>query len=278
MHRKLLAAVVLLAATLPVAAARAQVDTPSTVPAEATVDSGNAKKWSVGLGAGFAPDYEGSSDYQAVPLWNVVVRDLYGPTTNIRLFGPQLLSNLIPSPNWRLGPMAQFVRDYDNVKNNDVQHLEDVSSSFLIGLVGGYDFHIDKTQVLGFDAMWRADVAHGNGWLLSFGPRYGAALSKEWQVTGSILATYASEDYMDNYFSVSAADERRTGLNQYGADASFKDVAFSLAVSYDITPNWTVSGIGQFKQMVGDAADSPVVDEAGSKAQGFGGLLISYNF
>ena len=30
-----------------------------------------ALDWSLGAGAGVAPDYEGSDDYTAIPLWNV---------------------------------------------------------------------------------------------------------------------------------------------------------------------------------------------------------------
>lgn len=253
------------------------LDTPATVP---ETPGGNlSKNWTVGLGVGYAPDYEGAKDYRAVPLWNIAVRDLYGPTTNVRLFGPQLLSNLLPDPNWRLGVAAQYIPDYDNVDDNDVQHLRGVDDTFLLGLIGGYDYRPDSRQTFSFDVSWRADVLNGNGWLLNFGPRYTVNLDQnKWNVSGGVLATYASENYMENYFNVSARDQQRTGLSQYSADASFKDVSFNLLVTYAIDESWSITGIGQFKEMVGDAADSPVVDDAGSKAQGFGGLLLNYSF
>jgi outer membrane scaffolding protein for murein synthesis (MipA/OmpV family) len=35
----------------------------------------------IGAGVGYAPDYEGSADYEAVPLWSLQAAGLYAPTT-----------------------------------------------------------------------------------------------------------------------------------------------------------------------------------------------------
>ena len=37
--------------------------------------SAMAVEWSLSAGAGIAPDYEGSDDYEAVPLWNLLAKD-----------------------------------------------------------------------------------------------------------------------------------------------------------------------------------------------------------
>ena len=37
--------------------------------------------WTIGAGVGVTPDYEGSEDYEPVPLWNLTARDLYDPNT-----------------------------------------------------------------------------------------------------------------------------------------------------------------------------------------------------
>ena len=41
--------------------------------------SAGAVDWTLGLGAGVAPDYQGSEDYELVPLWNIRASDLYDP-------------------------------------------------------------------------------------------------------------------------------------------------------------------------------------------------------
>jgi outer membrane scaffolding protein for murein synthesis (MipA/OmpV family) len=45
-----------------------------------------------------------------------------------------------------------------------------------------------------------------------------------------------------------------------------------------VTRSWGVVGIARVGRLVGDAADSPVVDAAGDATQFFGGLAISYAF
>jgi hypothetical protein len=52
----------------------------------------SAVEVTIGAGAGVSPDYEGSDDYEAVPLWNLRVDDLYHPATFIQLLGPRLIS------------------------------------------------------------------------------------------------------------------------------------------------------------------------------------------
>ena len=64
-------------------------------------------KWTVGLGVGVAPDYEGSEDYDPVPI--PLARAEKGHR-NVELLGLQVSSNLIDHPNWRLGPSFKIGR------------------------------------------------------------------------------------------------------------------------------------------------------------------------
>jgi len=217
-----------------------------------------------------------------VPLWNLSARSLFGPsseTTYARVLGTKLTSNLLPDPNWRLGIMAQFVNDYDDVSDNRVEDLNQVDRSFLIGAVGGYDLNLGGGQVLGAEVQAAADVLHGNGYLITFGPKYTAQFGdKKWSLSAGLNTTYASDDYMSNYFSINSGEASKSGLDEYSADAGFKDVAADLGLTYAINRAWSVTGIGRYERMTGDAADSPVVDDRGDKNQWFGGVLINYGF
>ena len=64
---------------------------------------GAGMNFTLGAGAGVAPDYEGSDDYQLVPLWNLRIGNLYHPSTFVQVIGPRLRSNFLPSDHWRLG-------------------------------------------------------------------------------------------------------------------------------------------------------------------------------
>ena len=82
---------------------------------------------------------------------------------------------------------------------------------------------------------------------------------------------------MQSYFGVDSSDASRSGLDEYDADAGFKDVGVNAMLSYLITPRWDVTGIAAYRRLVGDAEDSPVTEE-GSANQWYGGLMFNYHF
>ena len=113
--------------------------------------SAHAVDWTIGAGAGFAPDYEGSDDYEIVPLWNLRAQDLYHPATYVDITGPRLSSNFVPHDNFRLGLSGQYAFERDDVDDNKVDDLRDTDSGLLLGVVGGYDFDITPDAILGLE-------------------------------------------------------------------------------------------------------------------------------
>ena len=246
----------------------------------ATIESGPSQgtHYTLGAGVGVAPDYEGSDDYELVPLWNLRVDNLYNPNTFVQIIGPRLRSNFLPDPHWRLGIDGQFIKKRDHVHDNAVDDLQSVDPSVMLGVIGGYDFFDDPRQDLALEIEARQDVANGNGFLGTMRGVYSTQLSTSWRLNTTIEGTWASSDYMDAYFSIDANNAARSGLKQYNADAGFKDVAFGGTLTYRFAERWSISGLATYTRLVGDAADSPVVKDAGDENQWFGGTLINYRF
>jgi outer membrane protein len=232
----------------------------------------------LGAGAGAAPDYEGSDDYELVPLWNLRVANLYHPKTFVQLLGPRLRSNFLPSEHWRLGLAGQFIKERNDVENNQVDDLKSIDPSVMLGVVAGYDFLADPQQDLALEVEARQDVANDNGALVTVRGVYGGRLSDSWALNGSVGSTWASEDYMSSYFSIDAADAARSGLDQYSADEGFKDVSVGAALTYRLFERWSISALGSYTRLIDDAADSPVVDDVGNENQFFAGALVNYRF
>jgi MipA family protein len=232
----------------------------------------------VGVGPGVAPDYEGSSYYEPVPLWNLVVGNLYHPKTYVAVFGPRLRSNFLPDDHWRLGLTGQFIRERDDVHNNKVDDLEKVDASVMLGAVGGYDFFADPQQDLVLELEARQDVANDNGFLATIRGVYGDRLAPGWRLDAYAGTTWASDDYMSSYFGIDASNAARSGLDQYNADAGFKEVSFGGTLTYRFLERWSVTALATYSRLLGDAADSPVVDDVGDPNQFFGGALINYRF
>ena len=111
----------------------------STSGVGAETGAGQGVKFTVGAGVGMAPDYEGSNDYELVPLWNLTAVNLYHPKTYIQLLGPRLRSNFLPDDHWQLGLSGQFIKERKDVDDNAVDDLESVDASLLLGVIGGYE-------------------------------------------------------------------------------------------------------------------------------------------
>jgi MipA family protein len=240
--------------------------------------SGDGIRVTLGAGAGVAPDYEGSDYYQAVPLWNLNVSNLYHPKTYVQLFGPLLRSNFIPDDHWRLGVAGQFIKKRDNVHNDRVDDLKSVDASLMLGLVGGYDFLADPRRDLVLEVEARQDVANDNGFLATIRGAYRARLTESLGMVAYVGSTWADDDYMKSYFSVDAANAAASGLDQFNADEGFKDVSFGGAVTYRFLERWSVAFLGTYARLLNDAKDSPIVDDVGDANQFFGGALINYQF
>ena len=239
---------------------------------------GDGIRVTLGAGLGVAPDYEGSDSYEPVPLWNLSFGNLYHPKTYVQVLGPRLRSNFIPSDHWRLGVVGQFIRKRDDVHNDRVDDLESVDASVMLGVVGGYDFLAAPDQDLVLEVEARQDVANDNGFLATIRGSYGGRLTENWRMVAFIGSTWADDDYMSSYFGIDAADAAASGLRQYSADEGFKDVNFGGALSYRFLERWSVAVLGTYARLLGDAEDSPIVDDVGDANQFFGGTLINYHF
>jgi|Tabmets5t2r1_1033131.scaffolds.fasta_scaffold00144_4 MipA family protein len=241
-------------------------------------DPGRGINVTLGAGAGAAPDYEGSDDYELVPLWNLRVANLYHPNTFVQVIGPRLRSNFLPSDHWRLGLSGQFIKERDDVENDQVDALEKVDPSVMLGVLAGYDFLADPRQHLMLEVDARQDVANDNGFLASVRALYGRPLTENWRFDALVGSTWASEDYMSSYFGIDAADAARSGLDQFSADEGFKDFNIGGALTYQLFERVSVSALANYTRLIDDAEDSPVVDDAGDENQLFAGALVNYRF
>jgi outer membrane protein len=236
------------------------------------IPGAHAADFSVGGGIGFAPDYEGSDYYEAVPVPYFNVN--YNHGMFVKLLGLNLRANLIPEKTWNLGPVYNYRAERDNVDNNRVDRMRDVSDAHEVGAFGGFTIN---NWFVSLEFLTDLGEAHG-GWYSKLKGGYNWIISNSWALSIGASTTYADDDYMQTYFGVTAADAARSGLNQYEADSGIKDVGIDLGLNWMITQNWSAKGLASYTQLVGDADDSsPVVDE-GSESQFFGAALVVYTF
>lgn len=241
----------------------------------------DAPHWSgfVGAGGFVSPDYEGSDDYRALPF--AAARLAYdGYYLQTRGLGVR--ANIVPSDAVDFGPVVSYkgARD-DDVESAAVSRMAEVDATAEAGFfvkVPVRDVLMEYDE-LSFDLQADTDVGDGHdGSVVSFGLGYDFALSRALRLGLSVSTSYADADYQDAYFSVDAGDAARSGLARYDADAGFKDVGVGASARYLLGGPWGLTGFANYSRLIGDAADSPVVDVEGSADQFRAGLGVSYSF
>ena len=124
----------------------------------------------------------------------------------------------------------------------------------------------------------RQDVADGHdGALVQLSAGSVVPFEKPWFLVMA-SATWASDNYMESYFDVDAEQSAASGYRQFDADAGLKDVGLSLASRFPLFGNFSGLAILRFKRLLGDAADSPIVDDRGDVNQVFVGAGVFYRF
>jgi len=227
---------------------------------------------SVGLGPGIAPDYEGSSDYQAVPIPFVSVR--FSNDMSIQWIANLARADLIPGRTWMAGPIMQYIQKRDDVDNNKVDKLDTVDAALMFGGFFGVRFDQFSLSLEGMQ-----DLAEGNeGALVRLRGGYHIPINKEWSASINAYTTWADEDYMEAYFGINQHNADKSGLKTFDADAGLKDVGIALPVTYSPWEHWSILGAVAYKRLLGDAADSPVVDDEGDANQVIGGMVLIYRF
>jgi len=226
----------------------------------------------VGLGAGAAPDYEGSDDTTAIPMF--LFQHNYDSGRFVKLMGPNLKVNLLANKQYSLGPVLNYRMERDDVDNNEVDDMDKVDAALEAGVFGGVT--IDN---LLFGLEFLADVSdEHDGYLIQANAGYRWKVMPELTLTPGVFATYADDDYMDTYFGVNGGNVGDSDLPYYSADSGFKDVGINLVASYTPWEKWGLMGLVSYKALLNDAKDSPIVDDEGNDKQFMLGLMVTYRW
>ncbi|MGF1630034.1 MAG: MipA/OmpV family protein [Kiloniellaceae bacterium] len=258
----------------------ARAEDPGTAPRGEPPTMAEDSGWSgyVALGAVAIPDYEGSKDYQAAPLIGAQLG--YG-SYYLEIQGLELRANVSPLSRWEFGPIVGLRGGRDDVKNDRVDALRDIDDTVEVGAfikVSLYEL-VHPSDELAFGVDVKTGTSNdGKGTTVSLGPTYSFSPLERLRLGLGISATFADGDYADTYFGIDGADALRSGLSPYDPDGGLKDIGISLEAGYQLTEHWGIMGFAGYTRLVGDAADSPIVDDEGSAGQGIVGLAAMYRF
>lgn len=234
------------------------------------------------LGGAALPDYEGSEDYMPAPIaaGKLAYDDYYIETRGLGLRANVVPGGLLPF-GFEFGPSISYRGGRDDVDNERVDDLRDIDGTIEMGAFAkvSTDAGWLADDEIGFEVELLTDVGgEHDGTTITFGPSYSFFPAERWRLGVDLAATWASGNYTDTYFGIDARDAARSGLGTYDADGGIKDVGLSVNVLYQWNEHWGVTGMAGVSQLVGDAADSPIVEDEGSATQGIVAAGLVFRF
>ena len=246
----------------------------------------NEKRWpsddetrvNLGLAGIVAPEFEGGDEYEFSLFPLIRVENFYrfylrGPALDFEAL--RLGSQERGGFKLRAGPSlgVAFGRDQDD--SDALRGLGDVDTGVT---AGGFVRLNYGPALLRLRASQEFAGGHG-GALVS--ARLGTFLpiGNRAVISPGVSTTWASEDYMQSFFGVSRDQAARSVYTPFSADAGFKDVGFDVNLGVKLTEHWSATALFAYRRLIGDAADSPIVEGSGGSPNQFRGLLgLSYGF
>jgi len=218
-------------------------------------------RWQAGGLVYVSPTFEGARSYEAIAFPFVLPAGI-GTDGAVQIKGlDDVRLRLFQAVGLELGPLAgyRFGRDGGDVSN--VPGLDDIDGGLVVGAFSAY-----RTGPLAFSVSYHHQATGDDtGGLARFGVEHTSRFSPSFKLIASVGTNYATEDYMTAFFG--------TGL--YEPDAGFKDVFVGATAVIDLTDRWSLLLIGRYAHLIGEAADSPVVE---TESQLYGGVAVSYKF
>ncbi len=232
-----------------------------------------------GLGALSIPEYDGANDADIVPLVigriqrNQYYLEVQGLTTRVNVSRVQGIE---------FGPMFgfRFARDED-LDNETIAMFEEIDSTIEAGAFINFLFQgifSDSDQVsFSLDILTDTSDAH-DGTIAELNSTYSYMSGERLRVSASLILEYGNDEFTDTYFSVSEQNSIVSGLPRYEAEEGFNRLSATLFANYMLNQQWSVMGLAGYQRLLGDAADSPIVDIEGDENQMLFGAGIAYHF
>ena len=266
-----LGAFVLIAAVFYLAPAKTGFAEETSSEAQEKSSEKEDEDWEIKLGVigGYSPKYEGSDKYSFFvgPKARIAWRDTIVLTDSG-------LKVQIQTNGLRFGAVAKYEKGRSDDDDKDIKGVGSVSAG--VGL-GAFVKYKEKAYSLSWET--RKEVASGHGGIISeiTGDVKLPSAEDPW---GKLVAqlVIGDKDYMEAFYGIDANQSARSGLSTYDADFGLRSLSIAWETEYDLTEHISIGGRLQYLRMLPEAADSPIVDDAGSPNNFIGALILSYEF
>ena len=223
----------------------------------------------IGLGPQMYPSYPGSDKYDVGPLIEFSRKDL-GDTFEFEAADQSFDLALINSNGFSFGPAVNWEgkRDAEDVGAD----LPTVKFSIEPGAFAAFQ----PSDSFRLRAEMRKGVTGHKGWIGMAGADFIMRDGDDWLFSIGPRVTWSDDRYQDAWFGVTPAAALTSGLPAYDPDGGIQ--AYGAAASFltQLGPRWGIYSFAKYDRLTGDAGDSPIVRQLGSRDQFSGGIALTY--
>lgn len=233
----------------------------------------------IGVGPSYNPAFEGSRDYKwhAVPVISLQYRDVLKVNNNevdftafnqVFNFGEGAISKL------EIGPSVSLDFGRSESASRDLRGMGDVGFSFELG---GYVSY--RTEFAKLELDFSHDVANGHGGgMLDIDASTTLYRGERVSLGVNATVTLATSKYLKSFFGVTAARAAASGLPTFHPKGGLKDVFLGVQASYDVTDELAFVAHMGYERLLGDAANSPLIQRRGDVNQMQATAFVVYTF
>ena len=231
-------------------------------------DASKQYVFDLGIGAAIVPEYQGADSFAFSPLPIINVHRFYFPIIG------QLGDDGSDDLSFFLFPSLNYIGERKANDDVDLTGTNTVDWAVELGLGAG----VETGYFRAFGELRQGINGH-SGQVGRLGLDGIYTPNERWEVTLGPRAEFATDDFLDTYFGVTAAEAAASGgrLTAYDPGSGFTSVGLEGKVTYAWTDRVHVHLEGGYERLVGDAADSPIVNR-GSENQFTAGVGLSYRF
>lgn len=231
--------------------------------------------WTVTLGVEgrILPTFDGAKrfDYTAFPVFQ-----FRRAGTNARFRSPRdgFGFAVFDEGNFRLGPVGKIRRERREGSDSALAGLGNVDWAVELGAFAEYWW----MPWLRTRAELRNGIGGHHGLVADLSADAVYKFAPLWTLAGGPRMTLASAQALDPYFGISTAQAITSGLPVYSTKGGMRSYGAGMQLRYDISPRWETYTYLEYERLTGDAANSPLVVQRGTRNQLSTGLGLTYSF
>lgn len=226
-----------------VAALLSTLAAPAALAQDLGVQGGRVFSLDLGFGVTGRSTYPGSDDAEAAP-WLIWRNAGFGTAAN-----PDAAQGFALSPAFR------SIGKRESSDDASLAGMPDIDKAYELGLRASYGLG-DWT---GYGAVRRGFDGH-EGFVGEIGAKYRTDLSDRLTLWSGLELGYGDSDFTNTYFGVTA-DQAAAGRPAYSLGGGFTSAAITFEARYALTEKTALLGEVQYGKLIGDAADSPLVQD-----------------